>query len=582
MQMKVTSVRRLLIQGFAVAMVLLIVQGVLALVELGSNETNIRMMTQSDAPIVQELEALQTGMLGVRRYEKDFLLNIGDSAKQHDYLQKFAEVADGEAAEIERVTRLILADDDLDAATGEQAKMLAGSFQRYREGFQATAQRLASDPSITPQQGNTMLAALKDEVHAFEENVKSLLARSKTMFNDTSSRTISRINLVRRVLWVSLALSVALMAVISLLVSRRIITPLMAAVASVRESAGQLTNASRELSGGSQRLAEGASQQAASVEETSASMAEISAQVKQNSGNSSHADRIMKETSAIVGEAQHSMVQLSDSMDSIAKASEETFKIVKTIDDISFQTNLLALNAAVEAARAGEAGAGFAVVADEVRSLAMRAAEASRNTASLIEETVARIKSGVELVGGTKEKFGGVAESTGKVAALMSEIDLASTEQTEGVEQVNITMQEMSAVTQTIAANAEEAASVSEEMNAQTRILLDAVESLSCLAGMTGGDPAGGGFSRSAGSQAGRSALRKGDTTLRLPPGYTKDKAAKADGGAPAAKPAKPAARPAPKAKAASVGAAGRAAAAKKPAEVIPFDEEEGGEFEDF
>ncbi len=109
---------------------------------------------------------------------------------------------------------------------------------------------------------------------------------------------------------------------------------------------------------------------------------------KKNAENASMADVLMNEANQVVSEANESMGQLTQSMEEISKASEQTSKIIKTIDEIAFQTNLLALNAAVEAARAGEAGAGFAVVADEVRNLAMRAAEAAKNTAELIEGTV--------------------------------------------------------------------------------------------------------------------------------------------------------------------------------------------------
>ena len=147
---------------------------------------------------------------------------------------------------------------------------------------------------------------------------------------------------------------------------------------------------------------------------------------------------------------------------SISKASEETSKIIKTIDEIAFQTNLLALNAAVEAARAGEAGAGFAVVADEVRNLAMRAAEAAKNTADLIEGTVKKVQDGSLLVATTNDAFSQVKESTTQVGNLVSEITEASKEQSSGIEQVNIAISEMDKVVQQNAANAE-------EMNAQAR-----------------------------------------------------------------------------------------------------------------
>jgi methyl-accepting chemotaxis protein len=170
-------------------------------------------------------------------------------------------------------------------------------------------------------------------------------------------------------------------------------------------------------------------------------------------------------------------------MDDITKASEDTSKIIKTIDEIAFQTNLLALNAAVEAARAGEAGAGFAVVADEVRNLAMRAADAARSTAGLIEETVRKVKDGSALMSSTNRAFGQVTESADKVADLVGEIAAASREQAQGTEHVNKAVSEMDKVTQQNAASAEESASAAEEMNAQAESMKAMVNDLMALIG---------------------------------------------------------------------------------------------------
>jgi methyl-accepting chemotaxis protein len=189
----------------------------------------------------------------------------------------------------------------------------------------------------------------------------------------------------------------------------------------------------------------------------------------------------MKEANRVVLKANDSMGRLTGSMEEISKASEETSKIIKTIDEIAFQTNLLALNAAVEAARAGEAGAGFAVVAGEVRNLAMRAAEAARNTATLIEGTVKKVKDGSELVKSTNEAFTEVAKSAGKVGELVAEIAAASQEQAQGIDQVNKAVADMDRVVQQVAANAEESASASEEMNAQAGQMQVVVEELVTL-----------------------------------------------------------------------------------------------------
>ncbi len=239
------------------------------------------------------------------------------------------------------------------------------------------------------------------------------------------------------------------------------------AVVQMSEAATQVSAASSQVSAASQSLAEGSSEQASSIEETSSSLEEMSSMTKQNADNAGQADILMKQSKQIVERANSTLGSLTHSMKEISDASAETSKIIRTIDEIAFQTNLLALNAAVEAARAGEAGAGFAVVAEEVRNLAMRAADAARNTAGLIEGTVEKVKDGSELVAKTNEAFSEVSVSSGKVAELVGEIAAASREQSQGIDQINRAVSEMEKVTQMNAANAEESAAASEELNAQ-------------------------------------------------------------------------------------------------------------------
>ena len=238
-------------------------------------------------------------------------------------------------------------------------------------------------------------------------------------------------------------------------------------VEGLTEGADQVASASAQVSSASQELAEGASEQAASIEETSSSLEEMASMTKQNAANANQANDLMNKTRQVVEQANGSMAHLTASMEEISKASEETSKIIKTIDEIAFQTNLLALNAAVEAARAGEAGAGFAVVADEVRNLAMRAAEAAKNTANLIEGTVRKIKEGSEVVQKTNAEFSEVQNSAARMGELVGEISAASGEQAQGIEQISKAVSEMENVVQRNSANAEESASASEEMSAQ-------------------------------------------------------------------------------------------------------------------
>ncbi|QTA89625.1 methyl-accepting chemotaxis protein [Desulfonema magnum] len=206
----------------------------------------------------------------------------------------------------------------------------------------------------------------------------------------------------------------------------------------------------------SQTLSGATFEQAASLEKTSALLNEMSSIIRQNAKNAKLADGFMNETNQVVSRANDSMAQLLISMNEISKAGEETFKIIKIIDEIAFQTNLLALNAAVEAARAGEAGVGFAVVASEVRNLAMRSADAARSTAKLIEGTVRKVNEGLELVSQTDEGFREVAANAANVAELLSNISADSNEQNKRIEAINKAVDEMNVVTRGNASSAEE------------------------------------------------------------------------------------------------------------------------------
>ncbi len=255
--------------------------------------------------------------------------------------------------------------------------------------------------------------------------------------------------------------------ILGIFLSRSITRPVQRVVDGLSEGADQVGSATGQVSTASQSLAEGASEQAAGLEETSSSMEEMASMTRQNAENADQANTLMRDTGRVVDEANQAMKELTRSMTDISAASEETGKIIKTIDEIAFQTNLLALNAAVEAARAGEAGAGFAVVADEVRNLAMRAAEAAKNTSDLIEGTVKKVKIGSEIVARTNEAFGKVATGSKKAGELVGEIAAASSEQAQGIEQINKAVTQMDKVVQQTAASAEETASASEEMNGQ-------------------------------------------------------------------------------------------------------------------
>jgi methyl-accepting chemotaxis protein len=225
---------------------------------------------------------------------------------------------------------------------------------------------------------------------------------------------------------------------------------------SVNDMRLKMQNAVGRSVGMSRQLADASTTQAANLEETSASLEEMSAMIKQNAQNTELANTLMSATQEITARANASVTELNRSIADIALSSEKTRKIVKTIDEIAFQTNLLALNAAVEAARAGQAGAGFAVVADEVRNLAMRAAESAGGTSELLGDIADKIKNGERLAATTNEAFQQIDASSEKVVKLVSDIAAASQQQSQGIDQINQAVAEVSRVTQDNAANSQE------------------------------------------------------------------------------------------------------------------------------
>jgi len=348
------------------------------------------------------------------------------------------------------------------------------------KGMESVARRMiASEEGIQecPYKGDDKIVAFAP-IRAAQWGVGLVISKKELM---APIRNMRNIIMLAGIIVIAVAASIILWTV-----QRSISTPVNRIVENLNEGAEQLSSASAEISSASQMLAEGASEQAASIQESSSSLEEISSRTKKNADNATQADRLMKESNEVVLKANRSMGELSSAMEEISKTGEETAKIIKTIDEIAFQTNLLALNAAVEAARAGEVGAGFAVVAAEVRNLAMRAAEAARNTSHLIDGTVKRIIQGSDLVVKTGEAFSEVAKGTHKVGELVSEIAISSREQAQGIEQVNKAVDGMDKIAQRNAANAEESASTSEELSAQAVQMKDIVSAMVKLVGENG------------------------------------------------------------------------------------------------
>jgi methyl-accepting chemotaxis protein len=237
-----------------------------------------------------------------------------------------------------------------------------------------------------------------------------------------------------------------------------------------------IAGAASEIATGNQDLSARTEQQAGSLEETAASIEELTSTVKQNAENANQANELVLSAADVAARGGVVVSQVVETMGSINESSKKIVDIIGVIDGIAFQTNILALNAAVEAARAGEQGRGFAVVAAEVRNLAQRSAAAAKEIKALIGDSVGKVDAGARLVDQAGATMGEVVESVRRVTAIMSEITVASREQSAGIEQVNHAIVEMDDATQQNAALVEQAAAAAQSMQDQAATLARMVD----------------------------------------------------------------------------------------------------------
>ncbi len=368
----------------------------------------------------------------------------------------------------------------------EEKKSFETSMKDF-EGYEALLNKSRFMATTDTSVALTMLLPMENKFKVVCDSMKQLLEMEQRLSQEQYQSSLSSHAFVLKALVTVLALAALVSFLLSIFMARIVTSPIGQAVKIVRKiSEGDLTQefpvSSRDEIGElvtsvdnmrirmgdavgqctvmSLNLSDTASRQASSIEETSSSLEEMASMTRMNADNTSQARTLIASAQNVVEEANASLKNLAESMAEIGHAGLETQKIVKSIDEIAFRTNLLALNAAVEAARAGETGSGFAVVAEEVRNLAMQAAEAAKSSTGLIENIVNRVKRGNELVGTTCGAFDQVSNSSRKAVELMNDVAAASSEQTQGIDQINAAVADISVLTQGNAATAQELASV--------------------------------------------------------------------------------------------------------------------------
>jgi len=319
------------------------------------------------------------------------------------------------------------------------------------------------------------------------QDLQSLLRKIKDLKLNASQQFSSRADAsafwTKNIAAGATVIGIAAAIVFGILSSIVIVRPLVRAVQGLRDSSLQVNIVSDRVSTVSRSLASGAAEQAASLQQTFATMEQMSTMTQQNAASAQKADALASQGRKQAGAGRESMARMQSVIGKIKESSDETVKIIKTIDEIAFQTNLLALNAAVEAARAGDVGRGFAVVAEEVRNLAQRSAEAARTTSQLIASSREQAESGVKVADEVAKVLVQINESVQQLGDLIGQVSAATQEQARGVAQVNQALAQMDRVTQTNAATAEQNASSSSELSIQASQVNSIVASLADLIG---------------------------------------------------------------------------------------------------
>ena len=489
------SMRLALGFGFLLAMLIVIaITGYWGINAISNAEIT---MLKGDAAVSEHAARARANVLGVRRFEKDYFLNIGSRDKEEEYINKWKEQHEHLVARIK--------DAEAAATIPKDKEMLLSmktELGNYETGFNKVLAMINAGTIKTPQEANAAINEYKDQIHKMENTAKDLADEANKRM-DAQEDVVKQLTSYTNMLMFSLTFAALLLSIVTtMLISRSITKPLDEAVkvsnklaegdlsmniesnsndetgmlllamknmverlrmvvADVKGASDNVASGSQQLSSGAEQMSQGTTEQAASAEEASSSVEEMNATIRQNADNASQTEKIALKSST---DAQESGKAVSETVG----AMKEIASKISIIEEIARQTNLLALNAAIEAARAGEHGKGFAVVAAEVRKLAER----SQTAAGEISHLSA---SSVEVAEKAGEMLARLVPDIQKTAELVQEISAASKEQTSGADQINSAIQELNQVIQQNAGAAEEMSSTAEELSSQAEQLQNTI-----------------------------------------------------------------------------------------------------------
>ncbi len=479
--------------GFGFVLVMLLGIGLSGYYGVNSISNQTIAMLQGDSAVSEHAARARANILGLRRYEKDYFINIGAKDKEEEYIKKWREQHEHLTARIKDAEKGATLAQDKEALLSMKTELA-----NYESGFMKVAGLIQSGKITTTQEANNAINEYKDQIHKME-NVSKDLADEANKRMDAQEDVVKQRTTHTNIVMLSFALLASALSIfMTFIITRSITRPLDEAVAisnelslgnlnvtvevksmdetgqlltamknmverlkmvvaDVKTAADNVASGSQQLSAGAEQMSQGTTEQAASAEEASSSVEEMNATIRQNADNAMQTEKIALKSAADATESGKAVSLTVSAMKDIAAK-------ISIIEEIARQTNLLALNAAIEAARAGEHGKGFAVVASEVRKLAERSQTAAAEISQLSGTSV-------EVAEKAGAMLAKLVPDIQKTSELVQEISAASKEQTSGADQINGAIQQLNQVIQQNAGAAEEMSSTAEELSSQAQQL---------------------------------------------------------------------------------------------------------------